>query len=110
MDKFNLLNEITVKDNENLEEESGEVQLLAIISKKEYISYAIIIRSDEYLMLIDNTITFDLLKSNKNIVVLENNQQKEIKLLLKDMVFFKKNLTIQELLWLDMMDILLEQI
>ena len=38
-----LLNEIVVRDNEQLEPntEEGETQLLAIISKKEYISYAI---------------------------------------------------------------------
>ena len=81
-----LLNEIVVRDNEQLEPniEDGETQLLAIISKKEYISYAIKIEQKDYLMLVDNTITNDFIKLNQNIVVMENNKQKDIKFLIKE--------------------------
>ena len=81
-----MLKNINILDNEGLEEgtkvetDSNEVQLLAIISKKEYACYAIKIKDNNYLMFTDNDINKDLIKSNENIVVVEDSQRKDIKL------------------------------
>lgn len=81
-----LNEEIDKKDEtERNKEENKEIeekQLLAIISDKEYICYAVIIRCKDYLMFMDDTITYDLVKLNPIINVIEDNQQKDINLIL----------------------------
>ena len=75
-----LLQDIATNSMEDSNQNSREVQLLAMISNKEFICYAIKVEGIDYLMLIDNKITLDFIESNHNIVVMEDNLPKDIKL------------------------------
>ena len=93
MDEEKFLNKISVHDKGQLKPEIELVepaQLIAIISKKEYKSYAIKINEKNYLMLIDNKITFDFIELNSDIVVIEDNEQKNIELIYQNGGFLQK--------------------
>ena len=93
MDEEKFLNKISVHDKGQLKPEIELVepaQLIAIISKKEYKSYAIKINEKKYLMLIDNKITYDLIELNPYIVVIEDNEQKDIELIYQNGGFLQK--------------------
>ena len=92
MEDGTQISEIITKDSLELEIDSGEVQLLAIISNEEYICYAINIQGNNYLMFNDNKITDNLIYLNKNIIVVEDNKQKEIKLIYKNGGFLQKRM------------------
>ena len=96
---------IELKDKEEKKQEKKENievnynlenQLLAIISKKEYVCFALEFFYYNYLMFTDNEITYDLIKLNPNINVIENNQQKNINLILKKNFYQKSfdNITV----------------
>ena len=97
MEDEKILKNINILDNEGLEQEtkietdSNEVQLLAVISKKEYACYAIKIKENNYLMFTDNDINKDLIKSIENIVIIEDNQHKDIKLFYGNKGLFQKS-------------------
>ena len=73
-----LLQDIPVNNFEDLNRNIGEVQLIAKISNKDYFCYAIKVEGIDYLMFIDNSINQDFIKSNQNIVVIEDNVPKSI--------------------------------
>ena len=56
------------------------MQLLAKISNKDYFCYAIKVEGIDYLMFTDNSINKDFIKSNQNIVVIEDSVPKSIQL------------------------------
>ena len=56
----------------------GEMQLLAKISNQDYFCYAIKVEGIDYLMFTDNNINQDFIKSNQNIVVIEDTVPKSI--------------------------------
>ena len=89
--------ETKIEKGKNIEVKTGtgnnrENQLLAIISNKEYICYAVEVKYKDYLMFTDNEITYDLIKLNPKINVIEDNQQKEIDLICKKLGFFQKSI------------------
>ena len=90
MEDGTQISEIITRDSLELEIDSGEVQLLAIISSEEYICYSINIQGSNYLMFTDNKITDNLIYLNANIIVVEDNKQKEIKLIYKNGGFLQK--------------------
>ena len=73
-----FLQDIPVNNIEELNPSVREVQLLAVISDKEYFCYAIQTEGREYLMFIDNNINLDFIKSNQNIIVMEDNLSQTI--------------------------------
>ena len=85
-----LLEDVAVEDIEDLDPSTGEVQLLAMISNKECICYAIKVKDRDYLMFTDNKITYDFIKSNQNIVVMEDDSPKAINLIYLDNGFIQK--------------------
>ena len=85
--------EINMKDNLVLEVDSGEALLLAIISNKEYICYAINIKGNNYLMFIDDTILGDLIFFNKSMItIVEDNKHKTIELFFRNGEFLQKTM------------------
>ena len=85
--------EINMKDHLVLEVDSGEALLLAIISNKEYICYAINIKGNNYLMFIDDTILGDLIFFNKSMItIVEDNEHKTIELFFRNGEFLQKTM------------------
>ena len=68
------------KKQQTKNKNNTENQLLAIISDKEYVCYAIKICEKDYLMFIDNDISYDLLLQNENMIVLEDGMKKSVNL------------------------------
>lgn len=80
MDNGIQLNEIIVNENLEIETNSGETQLLAIFKNKEYSCYTINIKGVNYLMFTDDKIADNLKYINQYIIIVEDNQEKQIKL------------------------------
>ena len=85
-----LLPDIPVNNIEDLNPNLGEVQLLAMISNKEYFCYAIQVEGRDYLMFTDNNINLDFIKSNQNIIIMEDNLSQTIQLIYLDNGFIQK--------------------
>ena len=81
------LKEIITPNNLELETDAGGAQLLAVFPNKDYSCYSIIIKGNNYLMFTDERIT-DNLKLYQYINIIEDNQQKQIKLFYKK--YFQK--------------------
>ena len=79
-----------MEDMEDLDPSTGEVQLLAMISNKEYICYAIDIFERDYLMFTDNKNTLDIIKSHPLIYIMEDNSPNIIRLIYQDNGFIQK--------------------
>ena len=63
-----------------------------MISNKECFCYAIKVKDRDYLMFIDNKVNLDLIKSNYNIIVMEDNLPQEIKLIYLDNGFIQRTI------------------
>ena len=87
-----LLQDIPVNNIEDLNPSVGEVQLLAMISNKEYFCYAIQVEGKDYLMFTDNNINLDFIKSNQNIIIMEDNLSQTIQLIYLDNGFIQKTI------------------
>ena len=88
-----LLQDLSEKNNiDELNSGTGEVQLLAMISNKEYFCYAIKVKGKDYLMFTDNKVNLEFVKSNYNIIVMEDNVPQTIKLIYLDNGFIKKTI------------------
>ena len=87
-----LLQDIPVNKIEDLNPSVGEVQLLAMISNKEYFCYAIQVEGRDYLMFTDNNINLDFIKSNQNIIIMEDNLSQTIQLIYLDNGFIQKTI------------------
>jgi hypothetical protein len=87
-----LLQDIPVNKIEDLNPSVGEVQLLAMISNKEYFCYAIQVEGKDYLMFTDNNINLDFIKSNQNIIIMEDNLSQTIQLIYLDNGFIQKTI------------------
>ena len=85
----NELKEIITPINLGLETDAGGAQLLAVFPNKDYSCYSIIIKGNNYLMFTDERIT-DNLKLYQYINIIEDNQQKQIKLFYKN--YFQKTI------------------
>lgn len=85
-----LLEDVGTNNIEDLNPNKGEEQLLAMISNKECICYAIKVKDRDYLMFTDNKITYDFIESNQNIVVMEDSSPKAVKLIYQDNGFIQK--------------------
>jgi hypothetical protein len=83
------LKEIITPNNLELETDAGGAQLLAVFPNKDYSCYSIIIKGNNYLMFTDERIT-DNLKLYQYINIIEDNQQKQIKLFYKN--YFQKTI------------------
>ena len=83
------LKEIITPINLELETDAGGAQLLAVFPNKDYSCYSIIIKGNNYLMFTDERIT-DNLKLYQYINIIEDNQQKQIKLFYKN--YFQKTI------------------
>lgn len=87
-----LLQDITENNIEDLKSGTGEVQLLVMISNKEYFCYAIKVKGRDYLMFIDNNVNLDFIKSNQNVIVMEDSLPQAIKLIYLDNGFIQKTI------------------
>ena len=88
MDNGIQLNEIITPNNLELETDSDGFQLLAIFKNKDYSCYTIIIKGNNYLLFTDDKITDNLTYINEFITIVEDNQQKQIKLFFRN--YFQK--------------------
>jgi hypothetical protein len=87
-----LLQDLPENNIEDLKTSTGEVQLLAMISNLEYFCYAIKVKGRDYLMFIDNRVSLDFVKTNQNIVVMEDSLPQAIKLIYLDNGFIQKTI------------------
>ena len=87
-----LLQDITENNIEDLKSGTGEVQLLVMISNKEYFCYAIKVKGRDYLMFIDNNVNLEFIKSNQNVIVMEDSLPQAIKLIYLDNGFIQKTI------------------